>query len=300
MSVEPYGVLFTNGDNDTFPLWYLQEVEDLRQDVTVIVTSYLNTAWYAKQLKGLTEPCAEGESAADAASLIVCQRPYRPDDRAAYVGPGESPEGSATALRLDEPVRAPARGILDQLDEATIDRIAGSYVPLDTERSFRVGEIQVTLPAGTYLYPWHQYALSILSTSLGDRPIYFASSGNAAASLGVGDQLVRHGLAFKVVNSDQPPDSLAGVEAISPSSPLIPVTGRYLAVERTETLADTVFMHRSEIPYWDHWPDRSTLGIPNYYAWVYYALAQEAFQRGQEEPANRFRDIADAWTLLGS
>ncbi len=51
-SLDPDAILFTNGDNYTFPLWWVQEVLGVRRDVTIVNTAYLGTSWYIVQLRG--------------------------------------------------------------------------------------------------------------------------------------------------------------------------------------------------------------------------------------------------------
>jgi len=299
MSTEPYAVLFTNGDNDTFPLWYLQEVEGIRRDVTVIVTSYLNTDWYVKQLRDLTRPCPEGVDPLATPTLIRCQRPYDPTADVVYTSDPSAVEGARVVLDLPQPVTPPTRTLFD-LDDETIESVAGSYVALDRDRNYQLGEVFATLRSGQVLYPWHQFALAAIASSIEDRPIYFASSGSASQTLGLEDAVIRQGLAFRLWNGDLGEGAPEGVVPMNDPS-LRPVTGPWLDVPRTRRLLRDAFVHRSGIPdAWTRWPDRSTIGIPNYYAWAWYGLYQAALQGGDQEAGTEALERGEAWARLGS
>ena len=301
MSVEPYGVLFTNGDNDTFPLWYLQETEGIRRDVTVVVTSYLNLDWYVKQIRDLTTPCPSGVKASDSRTTIVCQRPYDPrEGEPLYTADRNAANSQGRlAILMESPPTPPTRSIVP-LEDEIIEQVAGpaGYVSLDEDRDFPLGPVVASIAGGTVIFPWQQFALLLIQNSIEDRPIYFASSGSAARDLGVVPYLVRHGMAFRLYPG--PPDlNLRNILLENPQ--IIPVTGAWLDVERTRTLAEDVFVHRTGIPdEWSHWPDRSTIGIPSYYAWVFAALAQSALQSGDDEQRRAYEDRLIAWQILGS
>ncbi len=299
MSVEPYGVLFTAGDNDTFPTWYLQEVEGVRRDVTVIVTTYLNTPWYTKQTRDLARPCPPGVSAGDDPTRIICQRPYEPDARAEYTTDLASARAAGRVpIPLEAPVESPRRGILDDLDDGTIDEVSERFARVESTVALRMGNVDATLEGGQYLSPAQQFGLSIMSSALGDRPIYFAAR-DTAESFGVGDQVVRQGLVFNLPNGLSPSALPEGVVAIPPSVPLYPLTGPYVDVPRTERLLEEVFRYRGGLPESGRWPDR-TVGVNHVYARAYWALAQAALQADDARAVNRFVDQAEWWGALGS
>ncbi|MDE2795536.1 MAG: DUF2723 domain-containing protein [Gemmatimonadota bacterium] len=303
MSVEPYGVIFTNGDNDTFPLWYLQYVEGIRPDVTVAVTSYLNTPWYVKQLRDLTRPCQPGQDPTADPTLILCQHPYTAENTDAMYthDPAEAEAAGKVPVQLAEPVRVPSRGMFrDDLSDATIERYAGSYLQLREARAYTLGPLTARVAGGQVLYPWHQFALAAIANSLGDRPVYFASAVTPAATFDIMGYLVRQGLAFRLVPGN-PAELAPGVTPNQDTAQTAVVLGAWLDIERTKRLADSVFVDHSGIPHdWDYWPDRSTRGIPRYYSWVYESLWQDPALRDDPERRAEVEALRRAWEDLAN
>ena len=309
MSVEPYGVLFTNGDNDTFPLWYLQEVEGIRRDVTVIVMSYLNTPWYAKQIRQLTAPCPEGVDPLDDPTRITCQRPFQPEREAELYAAPAGPVGDSGGVAVEGvgPVReryaAPTRSIL-AMGEGRIDSIPQLYSAnpynfmVDQPVEIQADRLTFTIPGGRVLLPADVFMLNIIQNSLGDRPVYFATTTQAYDRVGLRDHLLRQGLALKLLNGDISADPDAGIFAI-PESVQVQVPGRYIDLPRTDALLWDVFVHRGGIPDdWDFWPEPSTTNIPWYYLYAHYAAYAAHLVEGEEDEAARHLERFEAWRQL--
>jgi hypothetical protein len=162
LSVEPYGILISNGDNDTFPLWYAQEVEGVHRDVRVVLAPYLKSDWYARQLR------------------ILRVRAYRDDGLPEYralVGP------------------TPRTGPLT-LSDAEADAVPQQQ-PLGNAREFISGKIHATLRADTITRD-QALVLQLIRDVFPRRSIYF-TVGQYAQELGLGDYIATQGLVQRLL-----------------------------------------------------------------------------------------------------
>jgi hypothetical protein len=276
-SVEPYGVLITNGDNDTFPLWYLQEVEGIRRDVTVIVMSYFNTPWYVKQLRDITRPCRTPNEALRDPTRIICQRPFEADKAPRFYG---TP-------------RAPTRPILS-LSDVQIEQITNTPGMFSEEgMGFSARGMNFALPPGQEIYPSHQFVTLMIQGAWGDRPIYFAATTNTHMELGLVQQTSRQGLAYKLLL----PGETTGLKAMPADPTVLQFTGGYFDVRRNQELLDRTFMFRN-MPQKAVWADDATRNIPMQYYYAYAAMATVADMDRDTAAVQRYTSRAEAFQAL--
>ena len=262
-SVEPYGVLITGGDNDTFPLWYAQEVEGVRRDVTVAVTSLLNTDWYARGLQ---------------------RRPiYRYDEVA---GP---------ALYRARSWPLPTKPLLS-LTDAELGAVP-EYLEVREPQIFQQGAIRAIVDPRRLEFgvPLRSdlLVLQMLKDNMGVRPFYIArTTASYLQALGLEPYSLMQGLAAKV--------AAAPIES-SPDTVAIGGVG-HVDMRRSFSLWNDVYRAPAAIIRRGDWVDRPSAAIPALYTNTALILGEGLDRQGHAADAQRVRHsgvvVAEAAHIL--
>ncbi|MFW6347315.1 MAG: DUF2723 domain-containing protein, partial [Cyclonatronaceae bacterium] len=215
-SVEPHSILFTNGDNDTFPLWFLQEVYGIRTDVRIVCLSLLNTPWYIEQVKNRWNHDAPPVKLSYSTSEILniedkfeFQRDsdfHRPQtiripfdkQRYAELTAAQKSAGQIDLRELEERqsgewpdnLHAPEFSFhmpLEEMDDEVAFYLEGQELFTRGDRTLYYTRVQDDI------------VLDIVRNNLNERPIYFAITVAGDAQLNMEEYFRLEGKAFRII-----------------------------------------------------------------------------------------------------
>ncbi len=203
-SCAPDAILFTNGDNDTFPLWYAQEVEKKRTDIRVCNLMLLNTDWYIDQMKLKTHesdplpvslPTAKYFDGVN--NQVYIYEKIKEPVEASVVMDWIKSDNKATKLQMSDNElldNIPTRTVRIPVDKAKV-LASGTVKPEDADKI--VPYIDITLK-GSYIMKSQLLVLDILAHNDWKRPIYFVT-GYHSDAMGLEEYFQLEGLAYRLV-----------------------------------------------------------------------------------------------------
>ena len=171
-SVAPNAILFTNGDNDTFPLWYLQDVEGVRRDVRIANLSLMNTPWYILQLKNTTPHGAKKVEMSMSDADIERINPVRFDPM---------------NISVDVP-----QDLLEKYQVTDTSMIKSGKLTWRMNNTVTYGNIKAVRVQDLVV-------LDIIRSHHWERPIYFAATVSDDSKIDLDNYLEMEGLAFRLV-----------------------------------------------------------------------------------------------------
>jgi len=210
-SCEENAILFTGGDNDTFPLWYVQEVEGFRTDVRVIVLSYFDTDWYVEQM---TRPI--NKSAALPFSLEK-KNFKRGTNDVLYVNERQGLnaisareylkllKNESDLLKLTSSYKStiyqvPSRNLI--LDIDSVEVIKKGIIPEDME-DLVIDQMNLRVK-GRYLTKGSLMLLDLITTNNWERPIYFNNTSLSSIGFDLRNHVVLEGLTYRLLPVQKP------------------------------------------------------------------------------------------------
>ncbi|MEP5256361.1 MAG: DUF2723 domain-containing protein [Winogradskyella arenosi] len=229
-SCAPNAILFTIGDNDTFPLWYLQEIEGVRTDVRVINTSLFQTDWYIDQMKRkayesdpipsqLTHKQYRGETRDVVAYKEISPRiandtldikqfmdfvaSEKPNTKVKFAVEAQGDDPSRYPKHLLNSNYYPSRHISIPVNKEVVLK-NGTVQPKDADKI--VDNVYTTISGG-YLYKNRLLMLDILANNNWERPIYFTGGAFGDEDyVWLKDYLQLDGMCYKLVPIKTPVD----------------------------------------------------------------------------------------------